>query len=69
MINWIRDKLIAKLLEDSFKQIEKANWMTSVLKICYKQKVLKSVWSNFITSAVGLLEDAIDEAKQARSWS
>jgi len=68
MLNWLRDNLFAKLLVDGFKSIEKTNWMTQILQICYKQDIVKSVWSKFCDSTIGLLEDAIDEVKQAKEW-
>lgn len=68
MFQKIRDWLIAKTLVDGFKQIEKINWCTKALEICYKQKQLKDNWSKFIDGVIGLLEDAIDEAKRAKEW-
>ncbi|MES0334827.1 MAG: hypothetical protein SFH39_00495 [Candidatus Magnetobacterium sp. LHC-1] len=69
MFNWIRDNIIAKLLKDSFKQIEKINWMTKALEICFKQKIFKDMWSQFLDSVDGLLDDAKEEVKSARTWN
>ena len=68
MFNKLRDWLVAKLLQDSFKQIEKINWMTKALDICYKQPTIKDIWQKFLDSVEGLLQDAIDEVKTARKW-
>ena len=69
MIDKIRNWLLAKMLMDGFKQIEKINWMTKALDICYKQSLLKSSWVPFLDSVDGLLDDAKDEVKQARFWT
>ena len=70
MLEAIRDKILAKLFQDSFKQIEKINWMSNVLKISFRGLMTnKKIWNSFIDSVIGVLEDAIDEAKGARSWA
>ena len=63
-VNW----LIAKYFIDAVKQIEKKNWMTSVLKICFKQQMVKDNWLNFLTGVERLLLDAKDEIQSARRW-
>ena len=63
----IRNRLVAKLFKDSFKQIEKINWCTKALEILFKQ-IPNSLWSHFIDGVVELLKDAIGEAEIARKW-
>ena len=67
MINKIRDWLLSKLFLDGFKEIEKTNFATKALYLCKKQ-VPMTIWSQFCDSVIGLLEDAIDEVKQAKKW-
>ena len=62
--NWV----ISKILIDGSKQIEKINWMTKALEVCYKKKEIKKVWQKFLDATEGILNDAKDEISQARKW-
>ena len=68
MINSLRNWLLAKLFTDGFKEIEKTNWITKALEICYKNAMLKGVWVQFVDSVIGILKDAIGEAEDAKGW-
>lgn len=68
MMEKIRNWVISKIFIDGFKHIEKQNFMLKALDACYKRKELKTVWGAFTDSVIGLLEDAIDETKQAKKW-
>ena len=68
MLNWLRDWAIVKILTEGFKEIEKLDWMTKALTICYKQPDLKRLWGAFCDSVERILRDALDELSQARQW-
>ena len=68
MLEKLRNYLIAKGLIDGFKQIEKINWMSRALDVCYKRKELRDNWSVFLDSVTGILDDAKDETQTARKW-
>ena len=69
----IRNGVMSKLFTDGFKQIEKTNWMTGVLDMCYMKTPLfkgnKKLWNTFIDSVKGILKDAMDEADNCRGWA
>ena len=69
MLETIRNKILAKLFEDGFKKIERLDWMTSVLKVCFKNKLLKATWNSFLNSVESMIEDAKDEIRMARTWT
>ena len=64
----LRNFFIVKLLKDGFKGIEKQNFMTKVLDLAYKQKLLKDNWTAFCNSTIGILDDAKDEVENAKKW-
>ena len=68
MIKKIGIWFLAKMFIDGVKQIEKQNITTSVLKICYKQKLVKENWQKFCEGVDRLLNDAQSELEQARKW-
>ena len=68
MFQKIRNAIITKILIDSFKRIEKQDFTTKALEICYKKKEVRLAWGIFTDSVIGLFEDAIDETKQAKGW-
>ena len=70
MIEKIGYKILAKLLKGGFKQIEKINWATKILDICFKSKILSTpkVWDSFCEYVKGVFLDAADEAERAKNW-
>lgn len=67
-MNKIRDWLIARFMQQAFKTIEKQNFVTKSLEICFKQEYLRDYWQKFLDSVESLLKDAIDEVKVCRTW-
>jgi hypothetical protein len=68
MVNLIKNWVLTKVFVDGFKHVEKQDLVTVALTNCYKIKDLKPVWGVFCMSIISLLEDAIDEVKQAKEW-
>ena len=69
MKNWIITTALSWIFKDGFKNLEKQNYVTKALEALYKQKVLKDTWPQFCGGVIGILEDAIDEAKTAKGWT
>jgi len=68
MMDLIKDWILKRFLISSFKQIEKQNFATGALQLCFKVEAIRRVWGTFIDSVISVFEDAIDEAKSAKSW-
>ena len=68
MFRKIAYKVMARVFERGFKHIEKMDWMTKTLEVAFKNKFLNATWGSFLNNVVMMLEDAIEEVQQARSW-
>ena len=68
MINRILNYFLARFFIDAVKEIEKQDNMTKILKIAYKQKIVKENWAGFLIGVERLLNDAKDEVQSAKSW-
>ena len=64
ILNWI----MAKWFIDAVKEIEKTDWLSQILKVCYKQKMVKDNWQKFCEGMERLLVDAESELAQAKKW-
>ncbi len=69
MLNKIRNKIVSTIFIKAFEKVEKSDWMTQVLKVCFKNRIIRAVWGNFLNSVKSVLEDAKEEIEQARVWS
>jgi hypothetical protein len=69
MVSLIKDWVLAKVFIYGFGQLERQDLVTKALERCYTVPQLKRVWGAFTDSVISLLEDAVGEAKKAKSWS
>ena len=68
MFKQLAYKYMAKVYEHGFIRIEKTEWCTKILEVCYKNRLLKATWQSFLNSVASMLKDALQEVEQARGW-
>ena len=67
-------KVLSKWFIDAVKYVEKQNYMTKILDLCYLKmykEIRKNVWAwgTFCEGLQRLLKDASDEVEQAKKWT
>ena len=68
-MNWLKAYVMQMIFKDGLKEVEKLNLTTKALEMMYKQKLLKDSWQDVTDSIIALLNDCVDEVRQAKKWA
>ena len=62
-------KILPKIWNESFQKIMKMDLTTQALRVCFKNKLIRSTWGAYVSNVIRFFDDCKKEAEDALDWN